>query len=69
MARKPSVSLVSSWDITHIGEGSTIMNGTAVFEDDYAKVINTKTKKVTYFYGETAWSDAQRLASDLDFKA
>lgn len=39
------------------------------FRGEFWKVTNLETKKVKTFFGETAWSDARRFASDLDFGA
>jgi hypothetical protein len=65
---KPSVSAVKEWEVAYESELVTIESGTAVFDEDYWKV-SPAGKKVTYFYGESAWSDAQRFASDIDSKA
>lgn len=39
------------------------------FQTDFYRVTNVRTNKKKVFYGEVAWMDAQRLASDLDFSA
>jgi hypothetical protein len=66
---KPSVSQVKKWE-----ENEFIGNSVAkvylprflCLDDDFYKVVGGgKTK---YFYGETAWQDAQRLASDIYFQ-
>lgn len=66
MSRKPSVTTVTDWTLVRENETARIEVGTAVFEDDYWKVT-PNTGKPTYFYGETAWMDAERYASDLEF--
>jgi hypothetical protein len=66
---KPSVSLVKSWELAFASDKVEVFVGTAVFSEDYWKVRNLSTKKVSYFYGESAWSDARRTAADLDFSA
>lgn len=62
---KPSVTKVKSWDLQDETDTYSIYVGTAVFEDDYFKVI-TSDKKTKYFYGEMAWSDAERYAYDYE---
>ena len=37
------------------------------FPADFYRVTNVRTNKKKIFYGEMAWMDARRLASDLDF--
>ena len=66
---KPSVKLVQEWEVAYDSGLVRVSYGTAVFEQDYWKVENKITNKVRYFYGETAWSDARRIASDIDFGA
>lgn len=39
------------------------------FDADVWRVTNVRTNKVKVFWGETAWMDARRFASDLDFGA
>ena len=64
---KPSVALVREWITSYASDVVTVQYGTAVFDEDYWKVIaKGKTK---YFYGETAWSDAERYARDAEFEA
>lgn len=62
---KPSVSLVKHWDIQDETDAYKIWVGTAVFADDYFKV-ETSDGKTKLFYGETAWSDAERYAYDFE---
>ncbi len=66
---KPSVKLVSEWETAYASELVIVSYGTAVFEQDYWRVKNLSNGKVQYFYGESAWSDARRIASDIDFGA
>jgi hypothetical protein len=67
--RKPSVSLVKSWYVAYDSDLVQLSVGTAVFDEDYWQLLNKKTGKKKYFYGETAWSDSRRHASDLDWGA
>ena len=64
---KPSVSLVKEWEVSDETEHFCMYVGTAVFEDDYFKVV-TSDKKTKLFYGEMAWADAQRYAYDYEMK-
>jgi hypothetical protein len=66
---KPSVSLVKQWDVIYDSDLVQLAVGTAVFDEDYWRMTNKTTNKKQYFYGETAWSDSRRHASDLDFGA
>jgi hypothetical protein len=66
---KPSVKLVKEWTVAYDSDLVTVSYGSAVFEQDYWKLVNKVTKKTTYFYGESAWSNARRIASDTDFGA
>lgn len=68
MAR-PSVSSVKEWLLVYQSAEVEVRVGSAVFEQDYWQVLDKKSKKRKYFYGEYAWSDARRFASDLDFGA
>jgi hypothetical protein len=68
MAR-PSVSVVKDWQVVYSSAEVEVRVGSAVFQQDYWLVIDKKSKKKKYFYGESAWSSAQRFASDLDFGA
>ena len=65
---KPSVTAVKEWEEVFSSELVRVEVGTAEFPEDYWKVIPAGGKP-KYFYGETAWSDARRMASDLDFSA
>jgi hypothetical protein len=39
------------------------------FTGDFWLVKDLETGKQKFFFGETAWSDARRFASDIDFGA
>lgn len=65
---KPSVTAVKEWEVEYESDLVRVEVGTAEFPDDYWKVIPAGGKP-KYFYGESAWSDARRMASDLDFGA
>lgn len=62
---KPSVTLVKAWELEDSTDAYTIHSGTAVFEGDYYKV-STSDGKSKLFYGEMAWSDAERYANDYE---
>lgn len=64
---KPSVALVKEWELQDETDNYSIYVGTAVFDDDYFKVV-TSDKKTKLFYGEMAWSDAERYAYDYEMK-
>lgn len=66
---KPSVSLVKEWLVAYDSDLVELTVGTAVFAEDYWRMTNKTTRKVKYFYGEMAWADSQREASDVDFGA
>jgi hypothetical protein len=66
---KPSVSLVKEWWVAYDSDLVELAVGTAVFEQDYWRLLNRATGKKKYFYGESAWSNSRREASDLDFGA
>lgn len=64
---KPSVSQVKKWEENEFIGNSVAKVFVADIDDDFYKVVGGgKTK---YFYGETAWQDAQRLASDIYSKS
>jgi len=63
---KPSITAVKEWEIAYESELVRVEVGTAVFDADYWKVVPTG-KRATYFYGESAWSNSQRFARDIDF--
>ncbi len=66
---KPSVSAVKEWDTVYASDLVELAVGTAVFDEDYWRMTNLATGKKKYFYGEMAWADSRREASDLDFGA
>jgi len=66
---KPSVSVVKSWDVVYDSDLVQLAVGTAEVPQDYWRMTNKKTGKKKYFYGESAWSNSRREASDLDFGA
>lgn len=68
MAR-PSVSSVKEWVLVYRSAEVEVRVGSAVFEQDYWLVIDKKSNKRKYFYGECAWRDARWFASDLDLDA
>ena len=61
---KPSVSLVKDWYAVYDSELVKVSVGTAVFDQDYWLVLNKATNKKKYYYGELAWANARREASD-----
>jgi hypothetical protein len=65
---KPSISKVTQWDCLYESDTVAVLGGSANFPDDYWKVIVTG-KKPKYFYGESAYSDAKRYATDHDIRA
>ncbi len=66
---KPSVALVKDWDVDYTSDLVELAMGSAVFDADYWRMTNLATGKKKYYYGETAWSDSRREASDIDFGA
>lgn len=63
---KPKVSEVKSWVQNEFISNSSATVLVADINDDFFKVVGGG--KVKYFFGETAWSDAERFASDIYFK-
>lgn len=63
---KPSVNAVKEWELVFESDLVKVEVGTAEFPEDYWRVIPAGGKP-KYFYGETAWSDSQRYAGDIDF--
>ena len=62
---KPKVGQVKNWMEQEFIGNSVAKVYVADIDEDFFKVVGAgKTK---YFYGETAWQDAQRLAGDLYF--
>jgi hypothetical protein len=66
---KPSVKLVRDWQVVYSSAEVEVGVGSAVFQSDYWYVVDKKSKKKKYFYGEMARSNAIRIASDFDFGA
>lgn len=66
---KPSVSAVKDWKVAYDSDLIKVEAGTAVFHHDYWRITNKATGKKKYFYGELAWQNAHREASDIDFQA
>lgn len=66
---KPSVSLVKEWEVVYTSDLVELAMGSAVFDADYWRMTNLATGKKKYYYGELAWSDSRREASDIDFGA
>lgn len=64
---KPKVSQVGHWNIVTELCNSIANVYTADIDDFFFKVSGKKVK-TKYFYGETAWQDSQRYASDAYFK-
>ena len=64
---KPKVSDVRHWDIVTELSNSIASVYTADIDDFFFKVTG-KGVKTKYFYGEMAWQDSQRYASDAYFK-
>ena len=65
---KPNISDVAEWTLRYESDLVTVLEGYAQFPGDYWQVIPA-SGKAKYFYGETAWMDARRFASDIDFGA
>jgi hypothetical protein len=66
---KPSITKVKSWDVVYDSDLVSVAVGTAEFPQDYWMLKNKATGKKKYFYGEMAWADSRREASDIDFGA
>jgi hypothetical protein len=66
---KPSVTKVKNWEVVYDSDLVSVSVGTAEFYQDYWAVTNKATKKKKYYYGEMAWADSRREASDIDFGA
>lgn len=66
MKMKPKVSQVKKWVEDEFISNSAVKVFVADIDDCFLKVVGGK--KTKYFYGETAWQDAQRLASDIYFE-
>jgi hypothetical protein len=66
---KPKVSTVKEWEVVYDSNLVLVAVGTAKFPNDYWMMKNKETGKKKYFYGEMAWADSRREASDIDFGA
>jgi len=64
---KPSVTAVKDWYVAYDSDTVQLEVGTAVFDEDYWKVVNKVTGQKKYFYGESAWSDSRREANDIEW--
>ena len=62
---KPSVKTVKSWTVLFKSDLVQVDSS----DDDWFYRVRVTGQRVKYFYGESAWSDARRLASDVDFAA
>lgn len=65
---KPSIKTVKEWNTVYESDLVAIYCGTSEFPQDYWKVVPASGKP-KYFYGEFAWANARRFASDIDFGA
>lgn len=66
---KPSITAVKHWEVVYDSDLVELAVGTAEFPEDYWRMTNHETGKKKYFYGEMAWADSRREASDIDFGA
>jgi hypothetical protein len=65
--KRPSVSSVNCWNQIFHNSGVKVYEADNYY--DYYKVVPV-SEKPKYFFGETAWMDAQRFAVDKsDFSA
>lgn len=70
--KKPKVSDVAAWHLIYTSPKVTVeraerlKSGTGWLEFYRVTVFGQRPK---YFFGESAWMDARRLASDHDFNA
>lgn len=66
-SKKPKVS-ETGWERVFHNDGIAFYSSDTFF--DYYKVVTNKDNKAKYFFGETAWMNAQRYAVDAsDFSA
>lgn len=63
---KPKVSEVKEWLTLYSSEKVVVQE--ADIDSAFRRVIPSGMKP-KYFWGETAWSDSARYASDFDFQA
>jgi len=66
---KPSISTVKSWRVVFESDRVLVEAGSSQFTDDFWRVKPKNGDRAKSFYGESAWSDAQRMAADIDFDA
>jgi hypothetical protein len=66
--RKPKVSEIKSWATRYESDLVKVLTDEGTWRNIFFKVV-PKGGRVKYFYGESAWSDAERMASDIDFQA
>jgi hypothetical protein len=65
---KVEVADIRLAQITGTSRYEVVAVGTAnSFDAEVWRVTDAKSNKAKVFWGETAWSDARRYASDLDF--
>lgn len=64
---KPSVRAIQNWKVAYESDLIKVEAGDGEFPYDYWRITNKTTGKNKYFYGELAWQDAHREASDLDW--
>lgn len=62
---RPSVTSVKDWMTLFESDSVQVESS----EDDFFYRVSVPGKRVKYFYGENAWSDARRFAADIDFAA
>lgn len=60
---RPSVRDVSKWNLVDGNDTAKVYTASGVHDGFFYKVTITG-QRPKYFYGETAWSDAIRLAND-----
>lgn len=65
--KKPKVSEIKNWIQNPFISYSSVVIYQAEENEDFFKV-ESKGFKTKYFYGETAWQDAERYASDIYFQ-
>lgn len=60
---KPKVSEVKHWEL-HVELSNPIAKVYTADIDDFFFKVTGKGVRTKYFYGENAWSDSKRYASD-----
>jgi len=63
---RPTVSSIKDWDILFDSPAVKVERARGSWEFYRVRPTGLRPK---YFFGESAWSDAERLASDYDFQA